>query len=147
MKIRDVLADKGRQIVTVWPEKQLSHIPRLFDERNIASVVVVDHADRPLGIVTDRDVLRALARIGITALERNVSEAMESPPASCQPDDTVNQILRVMTERRVRHVVVMHDGKMAGIVSIGDLVKFRLKDAELENQILRERALTRMSVE
>jgi CBS domain-containing protein len=147
MKIRDVLADKGRQVVTVWPEKQLSHIPQLFDERNIASVVVVDHADSPLGIVTDRDVLRALARIGITAFERPVSEAMESPVPSCLPDDTVNQILRVMTEKRVRHVVVMHDRKMAGIVSIGDLVKFRLKDAELENQILRDLALTRMAVE
>jgi CBS domain-containing protein len=75
------------------------------------------------------------------------SEAMESPPPSCLPDDTVNQILRVMTVRRVRHVVVMHEGKMAGIVSIGDLVKFRLKDAELENQVLRDLALTRMAVE
>jgi CBS domain-containing protein len=147
MKIRDVLADKGRQVVTVWPEKQLSHIPRLFDERNIASVVVVDHADNPVGIVTDRDVLRALARIGVSALERPVSEAMESPPPSCLPDDTVNQILRAMTEKRVRHVVVMHDRKMAGIVSIGDLVKFRLKDAELENQVLRDLALTRKALE
>jgi CBS domain-containing protein len=114
---------------------------------NIASVVVVDHAESPLGIVTDRDVLRALARIGITAFERPVSEAMESPAPSCLTDDTVNQVLRVMTERRVRHVVVMHDCKMAGIVSIGDLVKFKLKDAELENQILRDLALTRMAVE
>jgi CBS domain-containing protein len=147
MKIHDVLADKRRQVVTVWPEKQLGDIPRLFDERNIASVVVVDHAGNPLGIVTDRDVLRAMARIGITALERPVSEAMESPPPTCLPDDTVNQILRVMTERRVRHVVVMHERKMAGIVSIGDLVKFRLKDAELENQVLRDLALRRMAVE
>jgi len=147
MKIHDVLADKGRQVVTVWPEKQLGDIPRLFDERNIASVVVVDHAGNPLGIVTDRDVLRAMARIGITALERPVSEAMESPPPTCLPDDTVNQILRAMTEKRVRHVVVMHDRKMAGIVSIGDLVKFRLKDAELENQVLRDLALRRMAVE
>jgi CBS domain-containing protein len=72
---------------------------------------------------------------------------MESPPPTCLPDDTVNQILRVMTERRVRHVVVMHERKMAGIVSIGDLVKFRLKDAELENQVLRDLALRRMAVE
>jgi CBS domain-containing protein len=72
---------------------------------------------------------------------------MESPPPTCLPDDSVNQILRVMTERRVRHVVVMHERKMAGIVSIGDLVKFRLKDAELENQVLRDLALRRMAVE
>ena len=136
MKIHDVLADKGRQVVTVWPEKQLGDIPRLFDERNIASVVVVDHAGNPLGIVTDRDVLRAMARIGITALERPVSEAMESPPPTCLPDDTVNQILRVMTERRVRHVVVMHERKMAGIVSIGDLVKARIDLLESEREQL-----------
>ena len=147
MRIRDVLANKGRQVVTVWPEKQLSHIPRLFAERNIASVVVVDHAESPLGIVTDRDVLRALARLGTSALERPVSEAMESPPPTCLPDDTVNQILRTMTERRVRHVVVMNDGNMSGIVSIGDLVKFRLKDAELENRVLRDLALKQLAVE
>ena len=66
MKIHDVLADKGRQVVTVWPEKQLGDIPRLFDERNIASVVVVDHAENPLGIVTDRDVLRASTHTRLT---------------------------------------------------------------------------------
>jgi CBS domain-containing protein len=147
MKIGDVLADKGHHIVTVWPEKMLSHIPRLFDERNIASVVVVDHADRPLGIVTDRDVLRALVRTGIVALERPVSEAMQRPVPSCTVDDTVNHVLRMMTEARVRHVLVMQGNRMSGLVSIGDLVKFRLKDAELENQVLRDLALTRMAVE
>jgi len=147
MKIRDVLAEKGRHVVTVWPEKHLSHIPRIFDERNIASVVVVDHAASPLGIVTDRNVLRALARIGIAAFERPVSDVMESPPLSCQLDDTVNHVLGLMTERRERHVIVLHERRMVGVVSIGDLVKFRLKDAELENQVLRDLALTRLAVE
>jgi CBS domain-containing protein len=147
MKIRDVLSDKGRHVVTVWPDKQLDHIPRLFDERNIASVVVVDHAGRPQGIVTDREVLRALARHGIAALERPVSDVMQSPVPSCSPDDTVNAVLRIMTETRVRHVLVLENRAMAGIVSIGDLVKFRLKDAELENRVLRDLALTRLAVE
>ena len=145
MKIRDVLGDKGRHVVTVWPDKQLDQIPRIFDERNIASVVVVDHGGKPLGIVTDREVLRALARYGTAALERSVSEVMQSPAPSCHTDDTVNAVLRIMTEARVRHVLVMQDQRMAGIVSIGDLVKFRLKDAELENSVLRELALNRLA--
>ena len=147
MKIRDVLGDKGRHVVTVWPEKQLDHIPRIFDERNIASVVVVDHGEKPLGIVTDREVLRALARIGTAALQRPVCEVMQSPAPSCSPDDTVNDVLRIMTENRVRHVLVMQGPNMAGIVSIGDLVKIRLEDAELENRVLRDLALTRLGAE
>lgn len=145
MKIRDVLADKGSNIVTVWPDKPLARVPQVFDERGIASVVVVDHGDRPLGIVTDKEVLRALARIGTAALERPVSEAMQSPAPACGPLDDVNDVLRTMTEKRVRHVVVMDGRRMTGLVSIGDLVKFRLKDAELENRVLRELALTRLA--
>lgn len=147
MKIRDVLGDKGKHVVTVWPDKRLDHIPRIFDERGIASVVVVDHAGKPLGIVTDREVLRALARHGIAALEGTVSEVMQSPAPSCRPDDRVNDVLRAMTENRVRHMLVMQDHGMTGIVSIGDLVKSRLEDAELENRVLRELALTRLAAE
>lgn len=144
MKIRDVLADKGGHVVTVWPDKRLDHVPRLFDERNIASVVVVDHDDRPVGIVTDREMVRALARRGVGALELPVSYVMLSPVPSCSPDHTVGDVMRLMTENRVRHVLVMHDGKMVGIVSIGDLVKIRLNDADLENRVLRELALARL---
>lgn len=145
MKISDVLADKGRRVITVWPEKSLGQIARLFDERNIASVVVTDYAERPLGIVADRDILRALARRGAAALELGVTEAMQSPPPSCALDDTVNEVLRFMTENRARHVLVMRGGKMVGIVSIGDLVKARLKDADLENSVLREIALSKLA--
>jgi len=144
MRIIDVLADKGRRVVTVWPDKEIGQIPRVFDERGIASVVVVDHAQQPLGIVTDRDILHCLARQGVVALELKVTRAMQSPPPLCSLDDTVNGVLRFMTQNRVRHVLVMHTGKMVGIVSIGDLVKFRLKDADLENRVLREIALSKL---
>ena len=145
MKISDVLADKGAHIVTVWPDKRLDQIPSLFDERNIASVVVVDRAARPVGIVTDRELVRALARHGVGALDFPVSRVMLSPPPSCSPEHSVSDVLRQMTENRVRHVLVMRDNAMAGIVSIGDLVKIRLNDAELENRILREMALARLA--
>jgi CBS domain-containing protein len=145
VKISDVLADKGAHVVTVWLDKRLDQIPPLFDERNIASVAVVDHAGRPVGIVTDRELVRALARRGVGALDAPVSQVMLSPPPSCSPDHSVGDVLRQMTENRVRHVLVMRDNAMAGIVSIGDLVKIRLDDAELENRILREMALARLA--
>jgi CBS domain-containing protein len=145
VKISDVLADKGAHIVTVWPDKRLDRIPPLFDERGIASVVVADHAGRPIGIFTDRELVRALARHGPAALDFPVSHVMLSPPPACSPEHSVSDVLRQMTENRVRHVLVMRDNAMAGIVSIGDLVKIRLDDAELENRILREMALARLA--
>jgi CBS domain-containing protein len=144
MKISDVLADKGGHVVTVWPEIRVDHVTQLFDERAIASVVVVDHGNHPLGIFTDRQLVRAVARHGPAALELPVSQAMLVPPPVCTPDNTVGDVLRLMTDNRVRHVLVLRDGAMAGIVSIGDLVKIRLDDAELENKVLREMALARL---
>jgi CBS domain-containing protein len=147
MKVGDVLSDKGRHVVTVWPEKTVEQIPRIFHERNIASVVVVDHAGKPVGIVTDRSVLQAFVRLGVACFDRTAGEMMESPAPTCAPEDSVNDVLRMMTEERVRHVLVMQKDRLIGIVSIGDLVKFRLKDSELENRVLREIALNRLSSE
>jgi CBS domain-containing protein len=147
MKISDVLHEKGRHVVTVWPDKHLEQIPRLFEERNIASVVVVDHEGRPLGIVTDREILRAIARRAAAAFADTVAAVMVSPAPTCSGEDTVTAVLRQMTDNRVRHVLVMRNGELAGLVSIGDLVKFRLQDAELENRVLRELALNRLANE
>jgi CBS domain-containing protein len=144
VRIRDVLADKGGQVVTVWPDRPIDHVTQLFDERAIASVVVVDHASRVLGIFTDRELVRAVARHGAAALELPVERAMLTPPPSCSPGDTVGDVMRLMTDNRVRHVLVLSGGTMVGIVSIGDLVKIRLSDAELENRVLREMALARL---
>jgi CBS domain-containing protein len=145
MKIADVLADKGTHVATVWPDKPLGQVPQLFDARNISSLAVVDHAGRPVGLVTDRELVRALARHGVAALDMPVAHAMLSPAPSCSPDGTVGDVMRQMTENRVRHVLVMRGDTMAGIVSIGDLVKVRLDDAELENRVLREMALGRLA--
>jgi CBS domain-containing protein len=141
MKIKEVLATKGQRIVTVPPNSRVDHIPRLFDERHIASAVVVDAGGKPLGIVTDRLLIRALARRGAEALHLSVADIMESPAPHCTPQQSVQEALRYMTEHRVRHLLVLDQGRMAGLVSIGDLVKHRLLDAELESKVLRELAL------
>ena len=145
MRISDVLADKGSHIVTIWPDRRLGHVAQLFDDRNIASVVVVDHSGRQVGIVSHRELVHALARYGASALELRAGQVMLSPAPSCGLDDTVGEVLRQMSDNRVRHVLVLRDGAMVGIVSIGDLVKIRLTDAELENRVLREIALARLA--
>jgi len=148
VRISDVLADKAQanrgHVVTVWPDTRLGYVARLFDARNIASVVVVDRAGKVMGIVSDREVVRALAQYGEQALEMRSAQVMLSPAFACDPGDTVGEVLRMMTDNRVRHVLVLRDGVMVGIVSIGDLVKIRLTDAELENRVLREMAMARL---
>jgi CBS domain-containing protein len=145
VRIRDVLADKGSHVVTVWPDSRLGHVTQIFDQRAIASVVVVDHGSRMLGIFTDRELVRALARYGAAAIDLPVVRVMLTPAPACSPDDTVGDVMRLMTDNRVRHVLVLSGGAMVGIVSIGDLVKIRLDDAELENRVLREMALARLA--
>lgn len=145
MRISDVLADKGGHVVTVWPDSRLDHVTQIFDRRAIASVVVVDHGGRTLGIFTDRELVRAVARFGVAAIEMPVGRVMLTPAPACSPDDTVGDVMRLMTDNRVRHVLVLKGGAMVGIVSIGDLVKIRLDDAELENRVLREMALARLA--
>lgn len=145
MRISDVLADKGGHVVTVWPDTRLGYVTQLFDARKIASVVVTDRSGRQVGIITDRELVRALARHGAQALELRANQVMLSPALACGPDDTVGEVLRLMTDNRIRHILVLRDAAMLGIVSIGDLVKIRLTDAELENRVLREMALARLA--
>ena len=147
MRIKDVLAAKGRRVATLWSNRTLRDIVTLFDERNIASVVVTDPQGEPMGLVTDRAVLHALARHAAAALDLPVTRAMAQPFPIVAPEETVSSALTTMTVDRVRHLVVMEDDHMIGLVSIGDLVKIRLDDADLERRVLSERALAQMAVE
>jgi len=147
MKIRDVLIAKGSQVETVFPSRPLNKVLKLFDERHIASVVVVDTDHKPLGIVTDRRVIELLARKGEAAFNLTATDAMLTPLPVVSPAAGVQEALRHMTTDRVRHLVVMDGDRMIGLISIGDLVKWRLKDAELESKVLRDMALTRMAAE
>lgn len=147
MRIEHVLEQKGSRVETLWNTKSLRDAVVLLDARNIASIVVTDPHGSPQGIITDRDIIRALARRGAIAMDERLTIAMHTPLPVCSPHDTVSEVLRAMTDKRCRHVVVMRDGCMAGLVSIGDLVKIRLDDAELEGRVLRERALGQMAFE
>ncbi|HZA01251.1 MAG TPA: CBS domain-containing protein [Hyphomicrobiaceae bacterium] len=141
MKIKDVLASKGSRVVSIRPNYVLGKLPKLFDDRNIASVVVVDSSNRTVGIVTDRLFILALARRGIAMLQLTAADIMEAPAPFCSPQHSLHDAMRLMTDMRVRHLVVVDDGKLVGVVSIGDLVKCRVEEAELETKVLRELAL------
>ena len=145
MNIHEVLEQKGKQIETVRPVRRLEEIVALFAARNISSVVVVNADDRPLGIVTDRIVIAALARHGRETLNLSAADVMQSPAPACETGDSLQSAMQMMTARRVRHLLVQRGGEMAGVVSIGDLVKARIRDAELENNVLRDLTAAHMT--
>jgi CBS domain-containing protein len=145
MRIRDVLDAKGSRVVSIRPSKTLDKIPPLFEDRGVASAVVVDLAGQPIGLMTDRLFIRAIARHGIAALQMTVGQVMLAPAPTCEVDQDVPLALRRMTDDRVRHLVVLKDHQMIGLVSIGDLVKHRLLDAEMESRVLRDLALGHLS--
>lgn len=147
MKIRDVVAAKGSQVEMVAPDMRLDKVLKLLDERNIAAAVVVDKAKHPLGMIFDRLLIRLLSRRGGDALKLTVGEVMLSPAPHCSLETKVTQAMRIMTDERVRHLVVLSEDGISGIVSIGDLVKSRLTDADLEARVLREIALSKLAAE
>lgn len=147
MKIADVLAAKGNRVVTVQYDRPAETLPLLFDERSISSVVVQDRGGRLLGIVTDRQILKALAKPGASLADLKAADIMQTPIPTCSPQSSVAEAMRKMTDEFVRHLVVLDEGRLVGIVSIGDLVKARLGDYEMESRVLREIALGHMSAQ
>ncbi len=145
MHIRDVIATKGHHVETVWTSLPASDIPKLLIEHNIASVIVVSHEGPPVGIITDRLLLEAMSR-GKDGLARLAARnVMTSPAPQCGPSDAIGDVLARMTEERSRHMIVMDGERMIGIVSIGDLVKHKLRETDLEMRVLRDLAYAHMA--
>lgn len=135
MRISDVLRNKGATVATITPETSVAGLLTELSVRNIGAMVVVS-PDGLLGIVSERDVVRMLHEIGAELLSRPVSEIMTTLVATCSPNDSVDKLSVLMTTNRVRHVPVVVDGRLAGIVSIGDVVKIRMEELEREQQQL-----------
>ena len=135
MRISDVLRNKGATVATITPETSVAGLLTELSVHNIGAMVVVS-PDGLLGIVSERDVVRKLHDMGADLLRRPVSEIMSTLVATCTPDDTVDSLSALMTNNRVRHVPVVVDGRLAGIVSIGDVVKTRLEELKAEQEQL-----------
>jgi CBS domain-containing protein len=137
MKIAGVLQAKGRAVATVHPEQSVDSAVQQLKHWGVGALVVTRDRTHVLGIVSERDVVRALAD-DAGVLDRLVAELMTTDVVTCTPDDTVTHAMGLMTHRRHRHLPVLVDGQLAGIVSIGDLVKARLEELELESRVLRD---------
>ncbi|CAN3129877.1 CBS domain-containing protein [Mycobacterium sp. smrl_JER01] len=135
MRISDVLRHKGATVATITPETSVAGLLTELSVRNIGAMVVVS-PDGLLGIVSERDVVRKLHDVGADLLQRPVSDIMTTLVATCTPDDSVDSLSALMTNNRVRHVPVVVDGRLAGIVSIGDVVKNRMEELEREHEHL-----------
>lgn len=136
MRIANVLKNKGAAVATISPENTVAELLAGLTEMNIGAMVVIGPDGLLAGIVSERDVVRKLHERGSSLLAQPVSEIMSTVLATCTPRDTVDHLSVLMTENRVRHIPVLDDGRLAGIVSIGDVVKTRMEELETEQQQL-----------
>ncbi|GJD49961.1 Hypoxic response protein 1 [Methylobacterium crusticola] len=138
MTVARILSQKGRTVVTVQPHRTLAEAAALLTEKGIGALVVSDAGQTVLGILSERDIIRAVVGGGGAALETPVSRHMTPKVVSCTRGTAVDEVMELMTEGRFRHVPVVEDGRLIGLVSIGDVVKHRIASVEAEHQALRE---------
>lgn len=137
MNVHAILRNKGDSVVTIHPDATIDRAVSVLRRRGIGALVVSDNGESVVGILSERDIVDALARFGGDLLSVSVSEVMTSPVVTCEPGDSVAELMAEMTNRRIRHFPVLDDGRLIGIVSIGDLVKSRLDEIEYEAHSLR----------
>jgi CBS domain-containing protein len=138
MTVRTILADKGGDVVTIEPTADLAAAVKLLAERRIGALLVCGPDRRVAGIISERDIVRVLAERGAAALQEQVGQVMTRKVVTCTEAETVGEIMERMTAGKFRHVPVLEQGRLIGIVSIGDVVKHRLQEMESESAALRD---------
>lgn len=138
MTVKSILDAKGRNVVTVGPRAAIREAVRILGEHRIGALVVVGGEGEVLGILSERDIVAALAREDEAVLARPVEEVMTREVHHCVETDTVNRIMELMTQHRFRHLPVTTDGRLNGIISIGDVVKRRIEDVQREADEIRQ---------
>ncbi len=138
MTVKAILARKGSDVLTAEPTASLADAVKLLNTRRIGALVVTGPDRRIIGILSERDIVRTVAEKGEGALAGSVADAMTRKVVTCTMSDTVAELMERMTEGKFRHVPVLEQGRLAGIVSIGDVVKSRLHEMEQETDALRD---------
>ena len=136
MRVSDILRQKGTDVATIGPEATVEDANRMLADRSIGAVVVTRDGATVDGIIFERDVVRHLARTGHVGFGARIAEVMTQDIRTCSRDDSVEELARTMTETRLRHIPVIDDSGICGIISIGDVVKRRLDDLEAEREQL-----------
>jgi CBS domain-containing protein len=137
MHVAAVIKRKGSTVISITPERTIAEAANLLTENRIGAVLVLDGGEGIRGIISERDIVHALSKHGATAMTRRVEEVMTREVKHCSSKDTIAEVMTVMTKRRFRHLPVVDDGKLLGMISIGDVVKQRLDETELEVETLR----------
>jgi CBS domain-containing protein len=137
MNVHTILRTKGKSVVTIHPDATVERAVAVLRLSGIGALVVSDDGETVVGILSERDIVEALGRLGGDLLAVSVAEVMTSPVVTCEPEDSVAELMAEMTNRRIRHFPVLDDGRLTGIVSIGDLVKNRLDEIEFEAHSMR----------
>jgi CBS domain-containing protein len=138
MTVKAILSRKGSDVVTIAPTANLSEAVTLLAEKRIGAVIVTGADNRVAGILSERDIVRALGERGADALGDNIAAVMTRKVTTCVEADTVADIMERMTTGKFRHVPVVEQGRLTGVISIGDVVKFRVEEIERESDALRE---------
>ncbi|MHC2021345.1 CBS domain-containing protein [Methylobacterium sp. CM6247] len=138
MTVAHILAEKPSPVVTVQPERTLAEAIHLLVDKSIGALIVIDEAGTLFGIISEREIMRALARQGSTALSTPISSHMTHRVATCQPETTSKEIMRLMTDGRFRYMPICEHGKLVGVVSIGDVVKSCLPIMKAEQQAMQD---------
>lgn len=140
MSVFDIIKHKGSHIESVRPEATVAQVTAVLHEKRIGAVLVRDVRGTLVGILSERDIVRGIVQYGAAVLDKPTRALMTTNLVSCTPRDDVKHVMKVMTMRRVRHLPVMEAGVLKGIISIGDVVKYRLDTAQLEVNVLRDYA-------
>ncbi len=138
MSVAHILSVKGSSVVTTAPGKTLQETAQVMAANGIGAILVCNANGELAGILSERDIMRAIAEKGASALDDRVSSHMTTKVITTDPGSTVVNVMQRMTAGRFRHMPVLHDGKLTGVVSIGDLIKYRLSELEDEQQALKE---------
>jgi CBS domain-containing protein len=138
MTVKTILAAKGGDVITIDPTAVIAAAAKLLSERRIGALLVLGPDDRVAGIISERDIVRALAERGPPAFDEPIGQVMTRKVVTCNPADTIGDIMEQMTAGKFRHLPVLEQGRLVGIISIGDVVKQRLAEMEHESAAMRE---------
>jgi len=138
MTVATILAAKGRDVFTTQPHRTLHEAARMLAERRIGALLVTGADGALSGILSERDIVRAVAHNGAEALEHPISRHMTADVVTCEENELITDVMEEMTHGRFRHLPVLRDGQLAGMISIGDVVKQRIAESEAESRSLRD---------
>jgi CBS domain-containing protein len=144
MQVSEIVRRKGREVYSIPETRTLGEAAQLLWQRQVGALVVKDRRGELAGIVSERDIVRAIAENGASGLAQTVGAVMNPDVVTCEPQDRIERVMKLMTLHRVRHIPLRDGDRLVGMVSIGDLVKYRLEEKTYEADVLRELNIARI---